>query len=125
MLVSRFVSRASRAVFLALPVFAAAASVGGCSGDVNPLKAAMVGAGSGIKPLDAPDFVAQSRKSDPAYMPVGESAPRRAIRARNDAGQSALQAELEGARNRNEAKGRAAEGAAKDAAKGLTPNPVQ
>ena len=56
---------------------------------------------------------------------MGESAPRRAIRARNPAGQSALQAELEGARNRNEAKGRAAEGAAKDAAKGLAPNPVQ
>lgn len=122
------VRRAARAIALALPasaVLAALASVGGCASDVNPLKAAMVGAGSGIKPVDAPDFVAQSRKSDATYMPVGESAPRRDIRARSAAGQSALQAELEGARDRNEAKGRAAEGAAKDAAKGLTPNPVQ
>ncbi|MBB2960858.1 hypothetical protein [Methylobacterium sp. R2-1] len=119
------VRRAVRVTALALPVFAAAASVGGCSGDVNPLKAAMVGAGSGIKPVETPDFVAQSRKGDATYLPVGESAPRRPIRARNSAGQSTLQAELEGARNRNEAKGRAAEGAAKDAAKGLTPNPVE
>ena len=119
------VRRAVRAIALALPVLAAAASVSGCSGDVNPLKAAMVGAGSGIKPVETPDFVAQSRKTDASYMPVGESAPRRAIRARNAAGQSALQAELEGARSRNEGKGRAAEGAAKDAAKGLAPNPVE
>lgn len=114
-----------RAVAVALSVFAAAVSVGGCASDVNPLKAAMVGAGSGIKPVDAPDFVAKSRQSDAAYMPVGESAPRREIRARNAAGLSTLQSELEGARGRNEAKGRAAEGAARDAAKGLTPNPVQ
>ena len=117
--------RAARAIVLVLPVAAAVASAGGCSSDVNPLKAAMVSTGSGIKPVEAPDFVAQSRKSDATYLPVGESAPRRAIRARNSAGQSALQAELEGARNRNEAKVRAAEGAAKDAAKGLAPNPVQ
>ncbi|MCJ2032207.1 hypothetical protein MKK50_22850 [Methylobacterium sp. J-043] len=119
------VRRIVRAIAIALPVFAAAAATGGCSADVNPLKAAMVGAGSGIKPVEAPDFVAQSRKSDASYMPVGESAPRRAVRARNSAGQSALQAELEGARNRNESKGRAAEGAAKNAAQGLAPNPVE
>ncbi|MGX5774659.1 hypothetical protein [Methylorubrum zatmanii] len=112
-------------IALAVPLFAVAASVGGCSSDVNPLKSAFVEAGYGPKAVDAPDFVAKSRKSDADYMPVGESAPRRAVRARNAAGQSALQAELEGARSRNEVKGRAAEGAAKDAAKGLTPNPVQ
>lgn len=122
------VRRAARAVALALPasaVLVALAAAGGCASDVNPLKAAMVGAGSGIKPVEAPDFVAQSRNRDATYMPVGESAPRRAVRARNSAGLNALQAELEGARNRNEAKGRAAEGAAKDTAKGLAPNPVQ
>ncbi|MEH3116739.1 MAG: hypothetical protein PGN25_03810 [Methylorubrum populi] len=117
--------RTVRAVVLVLPALAAAASVGGCSGDVNPLKAAMVGTGSGIKPVEAPDFVAQSRKGGADYMPVGESAPRRAVRARSAAGLNTLQSELEGARSRNEAKGRAAEGAAKDAAKGLTPNPVE
>lgn len=118
-----FLSRTLRAAALALPVFAVAASAGGCSSDVNPLKAAFTGADP--RPVTAPDFVAGSRRSDADYMPVGESAPRRTIRARNAAGQSALEAELEGARSRNQAKGRAAEGAAKDAAKGLAPNPVQ
>lgn len=118
-----FLSRPVRVAALALPVLAAAASAGGCSSDVNPLKAAFTG--SEARPVAAPDFVAGSRRSDAGYMPVGESAPRRAIRARNAAGQSALEAELEGARSRNEAKGRAAEGAARDAAKGLAPNPVQ
>ncbi|CAO4164775.1 DUF4148 domain-containing protein [Methylorubrum populi] len=116
---------AFRGIALAMPVLAMSACLGGCSSDVNPLKSAFVDAGYGPKRVDAPDFVAKSRKGDADYMPVGESAPRRAIRARNAAGQSALEAELEGARSRNEVKGRAAEGAAKDAAKGLTPNPVQ
>lgn len=91
----------------------------GCSSDVNPVKAAFVGAGYGPKPVDAPDFVERSRRSDIDYMPVGESTPRRAIRARSSDGQKALEAELEGARSRNEARGRAAETAGKGAGKGL------
>lgn len=92
---------------------------GGCSSDVNPVKAAFVGAGYGPKPVDAPDFVQRSRRTDIDFMPVGESAPRRAIRTRSAEGQKALEAELEGARNRNEARGRAAESAGKGAGKGL------
>lgn len=100
-----------------LPILALAA---GCSSDVNPMKAAFIGAGYGPKETQAPDFVAGSRKAGADYMPVGESAPRPA-RTRNAEGLKALQSELEGARSRNEAKGRAAESAAKATAQGLAP----
>lgn len=111
------VSRILRAIALAVPVLAL---VAGCSGDVSPLKTAFTGAGYGPKEIEAPDFVAASRKADTGYMPVGESAPRPA-RARNAEGLKTLQSELEGARTRNEARGRAAEGAAKATAQGLAP----
>lgn len=94
-------------------------TVGGCSGDVNPIKAAFVDAGYGPKPVQAPDFVEKSRKAEIGYMPVGEDAPRRAVRARSVEGQKALQSELEGARSRNEARGREAEGAGRTAGKDL------
>lgn len=94
-------------------VLALAASATGCSGDANPIKEAYVGAGYGPKPVEAPDFVARSRREEADYLPVGESAPRRPVRARSSEGQRALEAELEGARSRNEARGRAAAGAAR------------
>ncbi len=111
------VRRNLRRLALALPVLALAA---GCSSDVNPMKAAFLGTGSGIKAVQAPDFVANSRKAGADFMPVGESAPR-PTRARSAEGMKALQSELEGARSRNEAKGRAAESAAKATAQGLAP----
>lgn len=111
------VSRPVRAVALALPV---ALAVAACSTDVNPMKAAFVGAGYGPRAVPAPDFVAGSRRPEADFMPVGESAPRPA-RARSAEGLKALQSELEGARSRNEARGRAAEGAARAAAQGLAP----
>ncbi len=104
---------------VALAAIFALVQTGGCSSDVNPIKEAFVGAGYGPKPVDAPDFIAQSRRNGGDYMPVGESAPKRAIRARSSEGQKALEAELEGARSRNEAKGRAAETAGKGTGKGL------
>ena len=94
-------------------------AVAACSGDVNPIKAGFIEAGYGPKTVAAPDFVAGTRKTDIGYMPVGESAPRPAVRARSAEGQKSLQAELEGARGRNEARGRAAEGAGRAAGKGL------
>ncbi len=117
MLVSRFFRAVARSMALALPVLALAA---GCSSDVNPMKAAFVGAGYGPKETQAPDFVAASRKADAGYMPVGESAPR-PTRTRSAEGMKVLQSELENARSRNEAKGRAAESAAKATAQGLAP----
>ena len=92
----------------------AAAATGACSSDLTPIKTLAVEAGYGPKPVAAPDFVANSRsKADPEFMPVGVSAPARPVRAKSVENQKALQAELEGARGRNESKGRAAESAGK------------
>ena len=124
MTVSRPVRPLARAAVPALAVLAVAGMAAGCSSDVNPMKAAFVGAGYGPKEIQAPDFVAASRKADADFMPVGESAPRRAVRARSAEGQKTLQSELESARSRNEAKGRAAEGAARATGQGLAPPPL-
>ena len=96
-----------------------AIALGGCSSDVNPMKAAMIDAGYGPKTVEAPEFIEKSRTGNRDYMTVGESAPKRPIRARSSDAQKTLEAELEGARSRNEARGKAAEGAAKGTAKGL------
>jgi hypothetical protein len=104
---------------------AAAATVAACSSDVNPLREAVTRAGYGAKPIAAPDFVAESRKPGGEFLPVGVSAPQRPIRAKSTEGQKALESELEGARSRNEAKGRAAEGVGRTTAKGLSaPKPA-
>lgn len=108
-----------------LALLALAILAGACSSDVNPVKAAMIDAGYGSKPVQAPDFVEGSRREGIGYMPVGESAPKRSVRARSTEAQKALEADLEGARNRNEARGRAAEGAAKATGKGLKPAPAE
>lgn len=101
-------------------VLLAAANAAGCSSDVNPMKAAMVGAGYGPKAVEAPEFIESSRRSG-TYMPVGKDEPKREIRARNATAQKSLEADLEAARTRNEARGKTAEGAAKGVAKGLKP----
>ncbi|WP_336488602.1 hypothetical protein [Methylobacterium nigriterrae] len=114
----------SRLVLRALAVIGTAASAA-CSGDVNPLRAAAIESGYGAKPIAAPDFVTESRKGGGDFLPVGISAPARPVRAKSAEGQKALEAELEGARNRNEAQGRAAEGAAKGGVKSLAaPKPA-
>lgn len=100
---------------------ALALPVAGCSSDVNPVKATFIEAGYGPKAVDTPAFVEKSRQQGGGYLPVGEDAPRRS-RARSAEGQKSLEAELEGARGRNEARGRAATSAAKGTGKGLAPN---
>jgi len=107
-------------VSLVLLTVASTVALGGCSSDVNPIKAAFVDAGYGPRAVKAPDFVETSRRADIGYMPVGEDAARRPVRARSAEGQRALAAELEGARTRNEARGRAAEGAGKNAGKDVS-----
>lgn len=93
-----------------------------CSGDT--VRTLAVDAGYGPKKVDAPDFVTSSRpKETPDFMAVGVDAPRRAVRPKNAESQKALEAELEGARGRNVARGRAAESAAKGVAKGIAPPP--
>ncbi|MGU3540325.1 hypothetical protein [Methylobacterium sp. A54F] len=99
-------------------------AAGGCSTDVNPLRYAAEQTGGGPKPVTAPDFVAGSRRAGPEFLPVGVSAPPRPVRAKSSEGQKALESELEGARSRNEARGRSAEGAGR-AAKSEALRPAQ
>ncbi len=98
--------------------------LGACSGDT--VRTLAVDAGYGPKKVDAPDFVASSRpKETPDFMAVGVDAPKRPVRAKTAQDQKALEAELENARGRNVARGRAAEsaakGVAKDIGKGVAP----
>ena len=86
-------------------LLAVAGLAGACSSDLNPLKAAYQPGPA------APAFVAESRKAGGDFLPVGVSAPARPIRAKSAEGTRALEAELEGARGRNEAQGRSAESA--------------
>ncbi|WP_409566967.1 hypothetical protein [Methylobacterium sp. J-048] len=82
-------------------------------------------AGYGPRVVAAPDFVTESRgKEAPAFMPVGVDAPKRPVRAKSSEGQKALEAELEGARGRNESRGRAAESAGRGAAAAIKPAPA-
>ncbi|MGU3667968.1 hypothetical protein ACLBX9_27595 [Methylobacterium sp. A49B] len=94
---------------------ALAAPLTACSGDV--VRSLASDAGYGPKVVAAPDFVAESRgKERPDFMPVGVDAPKRPVRAKSVTGQKALEAELESARGRNEARGRAAASASQGAA---------
>lgn len=88
--------------------------LGACSGDLNPMRIAY-GTGEAGPPVKTPDFVAQSRRTGDEFMPVGVSAPARPVRAKSAEGMKALEADLEAARGRNEAKGRSAESAAQGA----------
>lgn len=102
-------------VFLASPLAA-------CSGDT--VRTLATDAGYGPRKVDAPDFVTSTRPKDtPDFMAVGVDAPRRTVRPKNAEGQKALESELENARGRNVARGRAAESAAKGVAKGIAPPP--
>ncbi|GJD95994.1 hypothetical protein [Methylobacterium iners] len=98
-------------------VLAGALLTGGCASDVNPLRDAYVGAGMPSRQAKPADFVAESRtQASGEFLPVGVSAPQRPIRAKSSEGAKALEAELEGARSRNEAQGRAAASAGRAAA---------
>lgn len=100
-----------------------AGSLAACSGDV--VRSLASDAGYGPRKVAAPDFVAQSRSTEqPDFMPVGVDAPKRAVRAKSVTGQQALEAELEGARGRNEARGRAAASAGQGAAATIKPAPA-
>ncbi|MBP1182147.1 hypothetical protein [Methylobacterium sp. PvR107] len=98
-------------------------SLAACSGDV--VRTLASDAGYGPRKVAAPDFVAESRgKDQPDFMPVGVDAPKRPVRAKSVTGQKALEAELEGARGRNEARGRAAASAGQGAAATIKPAPA-
>ncbi len=109
---------------LALAVLALlAAPLGACSGDA--VRTLATDAGYGPRVVAAPDFVTETRGQEtPAFMPVGVDAPKRPIRAKSSEGQKALEAELEGARGRNESRGRAAASAGRGAAAAINPVPA-
>lgn len=90
----------------------ASALTAACSADTSPLRLAE----PARRNPETPDFVAATRRGGD-YLPVGVSAPQRPVRTKSAESQKALEAELEGARSRNEARGRAAEGASKGAGK--------
>jgi len=99
-----------------------ASPLAACSGDV--VRSLASDAGYGPRVVAAPDFVAETRSpAAPDYMPVGVDAPKRPIRAKSITGQKALEAELEGARGRNAARGRAAASAGQGAAATIKPAP--
>lgn len=110
------------ATILALALLGAALAA--CSGDAARTLA--LDAGYGPKAVAAPDFVAESRSGrTPDFMNVGVDAPKRDVRAKSPEGRKALEAELEGARGRNETRGRAAESAGKGTAKAAKPAPAR
>jgi hypothetical protein len=85
---------------------------GGCSGDVGGLRSLGIGGSAPRGPV-APAFVTETRRENADFLPVGVSAPPRPVRAKSSEGQKALEAELEGARSRNLARGKAAESVGK------------
>lgn len=100
------------------------APLAACSGDTARTLA--LDAGYGPKTVAAPDFVVESRSPQtPDFMNVGVDAPKRAVRPKSAESQKALEAELEGARGRNESRGRAAESAGKGTAKAAKPAPAR
>ncbi|MHB2210142.1 hypothetical protein [Methylobacterium sp. CM6257] len=106
----------------ALVVAVLAGPLAACSGDV--VRSLASDAGYGPRVVAAPDFVTESRsKEKPDFMPVGVDAPKRPVRAKSVTGQKALEAELESARGRNEARGRAAASAGQGAAATIKPAP--
>lgn len=105
---------------LRLCALALALAAGGCSGDVGGLRSLGI-SGSAPKAPDAPAFVTETRRENAGFLPVGVSAPPRPVRAKSSEGQRALEAELEGARSRNLARGRAAESAGKSTGKAVNP----
>jgi len=100
-----------RLAVLAL-VIAPVLAAGGCSGDVGGLRSLGI-TGTAPKAPEAPAFVTDTRREGADFLPVGVSATPRPVRAKSSEGQKALEAELEGARSRNLARGRAAESAGK------------
>lgn len=75
-----------------------------CSGDVNPVRDAVVATGIASGPKEGQDFVRATRRAGIDYMPVGVSAPDRTIRKKTPEEVKALEAELDAARSGNEAR---------------------
>ena len=93
-------------------VLLAALGLGGCSGDMNPVRDTLVDAGVGAKPRTAPEFIERSRPQDLDYLPVGVLPPPRRTEAKSEEQVRRAAAEMKAARGRNQAQGEAARRAA-------------
>jgi hypothetical protein len=78
-------------------------ALGACGGG-NPVKDLAQAAGVGGEPKPSPDFVTRTRKTGYEYMPVGESAPKRPLKAKNATGVAGAEADLEASRAGNESR---------------------
>lgn len=87
-----------------LVLLAAAAGLGACAGDANPVRDLAVASGvTGGEPKPAPDFVTRTRTAGTDYVPVGSSAPKRELRPKTKTEVTNAEAELDRTRARNEA----------------------
>lgn len=94
-----------------IPVLLAAAgmSLAGCAGDANPVRDLAVATGvTGGEPKPAPDFVTRTREPDAGYMPVGVSAPKRRLRAKDETEVKGAETEMNRLRAANESRGASA-----------------
>jgi len=101
-----------------LMIAVATSALAACSGDLNPVRDAMVATGVGAQTQQAPEFVARSRPERLDYIPVGTSAPPRPVPAKTADQVKAVEGELDQIRARNEAQAEAARRA------GATPPPA-
>jgi hypothetical protein len=94
--------RRSLFVLCAVPLGA----LGAC--ESNPVKDVAQFAGIGGEPKPAPDFVTRTRAGSYDYVPVGQSAPKRALRPKDVAGVASAEKDMDGIRAQNEARGNTA-----------------
>lgn len=95
-----------------------------CSGDVNPVRDAVVATGLAGQTKEAQDFVKRSRPANLEYMPVGVSAAPRNVTKKSPDQIKALETELDTVRTGNEAKAAEARRAGAASAP-AAPNPVR
>ncbi len=109
--------KSSRPLVVTFLLVAASVGLPGC-GDANIVRDAAQGVGLAGRPSEPADFVRRSRADAPSgYMPVGVSAPPRAMQRKTAADFKSMEAALEAEKTRLEAEGAAAKAA------GATPPP--
>lgn len=88
-------------------------ALSGCAGDANLVRDAAIASGvTGGEPKPPPDFVSRTRAQSVDYLPIGVSAPARALPAKDAAAVGGAEAEMDALRKRNEGRGAQARRAA-------------
>ncbi len=115
---------ASQRLLVGACVIAGTAALAACSGDLNPVRDVAVAAGVGNDRKKAEDFIETTRPENLDYMPVGVSAPPRAVTAKPVADVKAAEAEMDAIRAGNEARAAAARQAGATPAPQAPPRPL-